>query len=178
MEAVDLSNADISSVSFVHFECGRHFFSGSSLHMAYYRTPWYTQFTGSSPSFLWKSVWLVRLVQNKTIVHSRCCNFKYLYKLPSYVWLCAMLCTQVYVITWAGVQYRLCCTRDWCWHEGEARGSTSTWGQHKRYCASGHVITYLLRMRDTAVYKAHPSYERTQWKTVNRQAVAARKDAF
>ena len=41
MEAVDLSNADISSVSFVHFECGRHFFSGSSLHMAYYRTPWY-----------------------------------------------------------------------------------------------------------------------------------------
>ena len=41
MEAVDLSNADISSVSFVHFECGRHFFSGSSLHMAYYRMPWY-----------------------------------------------------------------------------------------------------------------------------------------
>ena len=38
-DAFDYSNVDISSVSFVHFQCGRHSFSGPSLHMAYYRTP-------------------------------------------------------------------------------------------------------------------------------------------
>jgi len=33
--------------SFVHFQCGRHFFSGPFLHMAYYCTPWLLQVTKS-----------------------------------------------------------------------------------------------------------------------------------
>ena len=37
-------------------------------------------------------------------------------------------------------------------HEGLMLTRGSTRGQHKRYCAFVHVIRYLLRMRDTAVY--------------------------
>ena len=34
-----------------------------------------------------------------------------------------------------------------------AWGSTLTWGQHKQYCTFAHEITYLLHIRDMAVYK-------------------------